>query len=334
MKILCLTDFTIPTGQRWLWDYVPGNQDQVDFLDTPTNDRFAKWGKLLGYYPAYFKLAWHACRRTSAQKYDLVVAWESDTGFPLALLRRLLRQKHPPLAILTFSIRGPLAHFPWLQRLGTSQVDLFTVPSQHEVVTYTQSLRLPPGRVRFCPYGVYDIQGRQDEKTGDGLIFSGGRSGRDYGTFLRAVDGLPYPVVLNARPFNLKGLAIPANVTVNDLLPFPDFARLNRQARFVVVPLLDLDEAVGITSVLYAMAAGKAVIASRVPGIVDYVEEGKTGLLVAPGSPAELRGAITHLWENPAEAERMGKNARQLYQALYTFDAFARRTVKLLNELA
>ncbi len=306
----------------------------MDFLYAPTNDRYAKWGKLLAYYPAYLRLAWQATRKLQQKKYDLVVAWESDTGFPLGVLRSVLKQNRPPLAILNFSIRGPITHFPQMQHLGVSGADLLTVPSQHEVDTYTQSLHLPPGRVRFCPYGVYDIQGRQDETTGDPLIFSGGRSGRDYGTFLKAVDGLPYPVTLNARPFNLKGLAIPANVTVNDLLPFPEFARLNQQARFVVVPLLNVDEAVGITLVLYAMAAGKAVIASRVPGIVDYVEEGKTGLLVTPGSPSELRVVITRLWENRAEAERMGKNARQLYQALYTFDAFARRTVRLLQEIA
>ena len=332
MKILCLTDFPIAPGQRWLWDYVRSNQDQVDFLHTQTNDRYAKWGKLFGYYPAYFKLAWQAYQRTRQPGYDLVVAWESDTGFPLGLLRRLLRQSHPPLAILTFSIRGPLVHFPWLQRLGTSRVDLFTVPSQYEVITYTQSLHLDPGRVRYCPYGVYDIQARLVETPGESFVFSGGRSGRDYDVFLKAVEGLAYPVVLNARPFNLKGLTIPTNVTVNDLLPFPEFARLNHQSRFVVVPLQDVPEAVGITSVLYAMAAGKAVIASQVPGIADYVEDGKTGLLVAPGSPSELRRVIVRLWENPAEAEQMGRNARRLYQAFYTFEAFAQRSIKLLQE--
>lgn len=332
MKILCLTDFVISPGQRWLWDSVPGNQDQIDFLHSPTNDRYARWGKLFAYYPAYVKLALQAYRRTQRHEYDLIVSWESDTGFPLGLIRRLLGQKLPPLAILTFSMRGPLVHFPWLQRLGVAGADFFTVTSQHEVKIYTQSLGIPGAKMRFCPYGVYDIRGRFDQAPTESFIFSGGRSGRDYRTFFKAAAGLQTPVVVAARPFNLEGLAIPANVTVHDLLPFPEFTRLNQQARFVVVPLQTLDEAVGITSVLYAMAAGKAVIASRVPGIVDYVEEGKTGLLVTPGDPGELRQAIIRLWENPDEAEQMGRNARRLYQALYTFDLFAQRTVRLLNE--
>jgi glycosyltransferase involved in cell wall biosynthesis len=332
-KILFLCDFErYSPGQRWLWDYVPGNQDVVDFLYTPTNDHFAKWGKLFVYYPAYVKLAWQAYRQTQKKKYDLVVAWESDTGFPLGLIRRLLGQKRPPLAVLTFSIRGPLAHFPRLQRLGAAGVDFFTVTSQHEVISYTQSLGLPPGRIKFCPYGVYGIQSRFDETPEKSFIFSGGRSGRDYATLLEALEGLDISAKIAARPFNLKGLKIPANVTARDLLPFPEFARLNRQARFVVVPLLELDEAVGITSVLYAMAAGKAVIASRTLGISDYVDDGKTGLLVSPGDPIELRKTILRLWEDPAEAERLGRNARRVYQAIYTFEAFAQRTARLLEK--
>jgi glycosyltransferase involved in cell wall biosynthesis len=332
-KILFLCDFERHSqGRRWLWDYIPGNQDEVDFLYTHTNDRYARWGKLFAYYPAYVKLAFQAYRRTQRHEYDLIVAWESDTGFPVGLFRRLLRQTTPPLAILTFSMRGPLVHFPWLQRLGVAGADFLTVASQQEVLSYTQTLRLAPGKIQYCPYGVYDIQENDQKPPLKDFIFSGGRSGRDYATLFAALRELDEPVVIAARPFNLQGLKIPANVTVHDLLPFPEFARLNRQSRFVVVPLLDVPEAVGITSVLYAMAAGKAVIASRVPGITDYVEDGKSGLLIKPGDPAALRQAILHLWQNPAETERLGRIARRLYQALYTFEAFARRTVRLLDE--
>jgi glycosyltransferase involved in cell wall biosynthesis len=191
---------------------------------------------------------------------------------------------------------------------------------------------LTPGKIQYCPYGVYDIQENDQTPLLKEYIFSGGRSGRDYATLFAALRELDAPVVIAARPFNLQGLRIPRNVTVHDLQPFPEFARLNRQSRFVVVPLLNVPEAVGITSVLYAMAAGKAVIASRVPGITDYVEDGKTGLLVKPGDPAALRQAILDLWQNPAGTDQLGRNGRRLYQALYTFEAFAHRTVRLLEE--
>lgn len=331
MKILCLTDFKVPLHQRWIRDAVPGNQDEIDFLHTFSTDRFGGWGKLFSSYPAYLRLALRADRQCRKKKYDLIVAWENDTGFPLALLRRLHGRRRPPLAILTFSLRGPLARFPWLMKFGAAGADFFTVTSSHEADTYAAALALPPERIQFCPYGVYDSAQSEFCKPENDFIFSGGRSGRDYRTFLAAVKDLPCNVVLNARPFNLAELTIPANVHVNDILPYQEFNRLNAQARFVVVPLQDLPEAVGISSVLFAMMNRKAVIASRVPGILDYVEEGKTGLLVEPGNPQALREAILRLWQDPAEALIMGSLGRLAYTHHYTFDAFARRLVACLQ---
>jgi len=62
MKVLCLVDFPIKSGDRWLWNYLK-NDDQVEFLSTATVDRYAKWGKLLAYYPAYGSLVYVRCLR-------------------------------------------------------------------------------------------------------------------------------------------------------------------------------------------------------------------------------------------------------------------------------
>jgi len=32
MKILCLTDFPLNPPDRWIWNYLDGAQDEVDFL--------------------------------------------------------------------------------------------------------------------------------------------------------------------------------------------------------------------------------------------------------------------------------------------------------------
>ena len=55
----------------------------------------------------------------------------------------------------------------------------------------------------------------------------------------------------------------------------------------------------------------RAVIAFRSRGIVDYIIDGETGLLVEPGNIQEMRDAIQFLLANPEEAKRMGENARQ-----------------------
>ena len=333
MKILCLTDFQVRPGERWFWDYVPDNSDEVVFLHTTLTDRYAGWGKLAGYYPRLLLLGWRALRQSRAGCYDLVVAWEGKAGFPLALLRRLHRQSKPPLAILAFSIRGPLKHFPWLVRYGARGADHFCVPTQAECQHYTRQLQLRLERIRHLPIGIHDQYGGQFGKEPGDFIFSGGRSARDYATLLNAVKDLTLPVVINARPFNLRHLDVPANVRVNDLLPSEQYRDLNWDARFIVVPLSHVDEAVGLTAILQGMAAGKAVICTDLPGTAEYVRAGETGLLVPEGDVVALRQALIYMWEHPDLCRAMGQRGREIYAEQYTFSAFSRRVVTYLHEI-
>lgn len=63
-------------------------------------------------------------------------------------------------------------------------------------------------------------------------------------------------------------------------------------------------------SVLEAMAAGLPVVATRVSGNEDLVTDGENGLLVPPGSPADLAAAIRRLIDDPELARRMGERSR------------------------
>ncbi len=73
--------------------------------------------------------------------------------------------------------------------------------------------------------------------------------------------------------------AVPPNVTVRRFSQF-DLRQLYAQARFVVVPLFQVNFQAGVTTILEAMAMGKAVIVTRTPGQTDYIQEGVTGLYV------------------------------------------------------
>ncbi|MBI3921671.1 MAG: glycosyltransferase [Armatimonadetes bacterium] len=67
------------------------------------------------------------------------------------------------------------------------------------------------------------------------------------------------------------------------------------------------EEALGMV-LLEAMASGVPVIASRVGGVPEVVEHGRTGLLVRPGSRAALRQAIERLLRDDALYDRLAKN--------------------------
>jgi glycosyltransferase involved in cell wall biosynthesis len=76
-------------------------------------------------------------------------------------------------------------------------------------------------------------------------------------------------------------------------------------------------EALGI-ALVEAAACGLPAVASRTGGIVDVVEEGSSGWLVAPGDAAALADALLRLASDAALRSRMGHEARSI--ALARFD--------------
>ena len=84
-----------------------------------------------------------------------------------------------------------------------------------------------------------------------------------------------------------------------------------------VVVLPSLFEGLGV-SVLEAMAAGKAVIASRVGGLPELVVDAATGLLVEPRDVAGLANAIAKLARDRTLIRRHGrKRQRAVAKTLY-----------------
>ncbi len=83
-----------------------------------------------------------------------------------------------------------------------------------------------------------------------------------------------------------------------------------------LLPALDLfllcsrNEGMG-RALVEAMACGKPVVASRVGGIPDVVEEGMTGLLVPPEDPPAVAEAIRTLAADPARRHQMGERGRE-----------------------
>ncbi len=66
-----------------------------------------------------------------------------------------------------------------------------------------------------------------------------------------------------------------------------------------------------------ASARGKPVVSTRLGTIPEIVEDGATGLLVPPASPAELGAAMKRLVEDPASAEAMGRAGRAMVETRY-----------------
>ena len=78
-------------------------------------------------------------------------------------------------------------------------------------------------------------------------------------------------------------------------------------------------------TVLEAMACAAPVVASRVGGIPEEVEDNMTGRLVTPGSWQELGVALVSLLENPDKATAMGKAGRKRAEDLFALSDCVRK---------
>jgi glycosyltransferase involved in cell wall biosynthesis len=81
------------------------------------------------------------------------------------------------------------------------------------------------------------------------------------------------------------------------------------------------------------MDAGLAVVATKVGGMPDLIEDGVNGRLVEPEDPAGLAAALVELLQDPARAREMGERGRERRRAEFSLDGTVRRLEAMYEEL-
>ena len=117
---------------------------------------------------------------------------------------------------------------------------------------------------------------------------------------------------------------------IPEMLPKPEIIQLLTHALAFVCP--SVYEPLGIVN-LEAMACSTAVVASRVGGIPEVVDDRVTGLLVPPDNPAALADALNLLLRDPGRAEAMGQAGRERAVTEFSWETVAAQTVTLYESL-
>ena len=86
-------------------------------------------------------------------------------------------------------------------------------------------------------------------------------------------------------------------------------------------------------SLLQAFAAGTPVVATRIGGIPEVVEDGRTGLLVPPEDPRALAAALAAVLRDGAAARERAARARRLVEERFSHRASVGRLLALYEEL-
>ena len=109
-----------------------------------------------------------------------------------------------------------------------------------------------------------------------------------------------------------------------------DIPELLGEVSVLVLPSL----AEGLSNViLEGMAAGVSVVATRVGGNPEMIEDGVSGLLVPPRDSAALAAAIGSLIADPARRESMGRAGRKQVVECFSLEATVAQTEKLYERL-
>jgi glycosyltransferase involved in cell wall biosynthesis len=74
-------------------------------------------------------------------------------------------------------------------------------------------------------------------------------------------------------------------------------------------------------TILEAMSTGLPVVATRVGGNAELVEEGMTGMLVPSGSATALAGAMQEYYRNPELLVEHGRAARRQVETRFSMEA-------------
>ncbi|NLT06938.1 MAG: glycosyltransferase family 4 protein [Solirubrobacterales bacterium] len=140
------------------------------------------------------------------------------------------------------------------------------------------------------------------------------------------------------RAYAAELRALAARLGVGEAVAFAgavaDMASAYAAADVVVNPIRAA-EGLG-RAALEALAAGRPVVASAVPGVTEALAGGRAGLLVEPGDPAALAAAVLRLAGDRAERERIvragGDHVRAAYAVERGAAAFAAVAAEALSE--
>lgn len=109
--------------------------------------------------------------------------------------------------------------------------------------------------------------------------------------------------------------------------------RLYAAADLFVLPSVSRLEAFGIAA-LEAMASGRPVVVTDIPGVREVIEEGREGLLAEPVNPQDLAEKIQRLLADPALRAEMGRRGREKVLSTFTIERVADQIEELYRSVS
>jgi glycosyltransferase involved in cell wall biosynthesis len=86
-------------------------------------------------------------------------------------------------------------------------------------------------------------------------------------------------------------------------------------------------------TILIAMVCGTPVLATRIPGVQQVIDEDRTGILVNPCSHMELATALAHMLDEPCKSKRLGLRARVVAEGKYLRPILTEKLISVYRQV-
>lgn len=192
----------------------------------------------------------------------------------------------------------------WLQN-----IDAWVCIRSGDIETLKARFGVDPGKCRFAFFPANADLDRAPA-TGD-YLYAAGNAHRDWPLLLRALEDTPWRAILSpGLPLHVPP-ALQERVEVRSGLATEQGRELLRNARAVVMPLEDTPLPCGPLVLLDAMMMAQAVVATSVNGTRDYIDNGRTAIVVAPGDVSAMTHALNSLYHDQTQRKTLGEAARE-----------------------
>jgi hypothetical protein len=273
----------------------------------------------------------------AAGRYEAVVLNGSLRPDQLAAALIARRRRPPAVVLADATWKAEAGSFEGrVRRYAVRSLDHggahYCVLSEAEARLFPVTWGVPPARVHVTPFHwVLDEADVEEVPPRNGGVFAGGDSLRDYGPLVEAARGLTAEVTIASRTY--ERTEVPANVRLSPLDP-PSYDEAFRRASVIVVALEPRgDRSAGQQSYLNAMVLGKPVIVTDSLGAREYVEHGRTGLVVPPADARAMHEALDWVLDpaNEGEVAALGERARADALARFGPERYVERLLEVVD---
>ena len=283
-----------------------------------------------------WQTAWILSRREA----EAVVAVHEVSACFLLLLKRF-GVKCPPVILINLGLLHPknrsgVRHLFWRALLPCADAVISLVESQSAAIAATFGVSIE--KCHFLPMPVetaFFKKVKPEEEKGFCLAV-GTNDGKDFETLVEALP-LGQELVIVTDGFNAAKIrahrCFGAGIRVLEAVPAVELRELYRQARVVVIPLLDTPHGSGHTVLLENMAMGKILIVSDTRSMRGYVRHGENAIVVPVGDPVALRSALRDVIAHAERFASMRERAAEEARSYFEVGCFARGVVAVWRTL-